>query len=78
MATNYSSLKRALQQWAEENGIKPPEFARRMDYSYQHAYRLLRGDLDVTNDTIGRLVLNYGTDAVAEITALANQSAPTA
>lgn len=72
-------LKSALQAWAEAQGIKPPDFSRRMGYSYNHAYQLLVGDTDVTDGVMGRLLLSYGPDAAAQVINLAGvEAAPVA
>lgn len=55
--------KEALQQWANQNGITPPDFARTMGYSYNHAYQLLRGEAEVKIEMLGRFVVAYGTEA---------------
>lgn len=60
-------LKAALQRWAEEKGISPAEFARALDYSYNHAYQLLRGDLPVTVETIGRMALAFDAQEVQKL-----------
>ena len=64
---NPTQMTARLRAWAEQNKISPAEFARAMDYSYNHAYQLLRGNVEVTENTLGRLALAYGADAVAEI-----------
>lgn len=61
-------LKERLRNWADRNGIRPADFAKKMGYSYNHAFQLLRGNADVTPEMIGRLVLAYGPQAAAEIT----------
>lgn len=61
------SLTAALRAWAEEQQISPADFARKMDYSYNHAYQILRGDKVATLETLGRLALKYGADAVSNV-----------
>jgi len=60
-------LKAALQKWADENGISPKEFSQAAGYSYNHAYQLLRGGQPVTAETLGRVAMFYGSEAVAYI-----------
>lgn len=68
--TPIHSMKSALQRWAEAQGIRPNDFAEKTQYSYQHAYNLLRGSANVTDETLGRLARVYGVEAVQEILAL--------
>lgn len=68
-----NALKLALQQWLDEQGLKIPEFANRMGYSYMHAYQLVRGNGKVTAETLGRIVLYYSPEAAAEIKNLAEK-----
>jgi predicted transcriptional regulator len=60
-------LKAGLKEWAERHAISAPEFQRKMGYSYNHAYQILKGAKDVTSDTLGRIGLAYGGSAVEEI-----------
>jgi plasmid maintenance system antidote protein VapI len=69
------AMKQGLQKWADRNFIRPADFARKMGYSYNHAYQLLRGEENVTADMLGRIVITYGPDAAAEILKLANEQA---
>lgn len=61
------TAKEALQNWANDKNITPPTFARDMGYSYNHAYQLLRGESDVTLETLGRFVVAYGLQAAQPI-----------
>jgi transcriptional regulator with XRE-family HTH domain len=53
--------------WAKRNGISPKEFAARTGYSYMHAWNLLRGSVDVTAETLGRIAIGYGAGTVEEL-----------
>ncbi len=66
-----SPLKRALQVWADEHDITPALFSKTAQYSYNHAYQMLKGALEVSDNTIGRIARYYGAEAAAEILALA-------
>lgn len=55
--------KAALVEWAEKNEVTPANFALDMDYTYNHAYQLLRGDAEVTPEMLGRFIITYGTEA---------------
>jgi len=59
--------KEALVQWAKRNAINPVKLAEKVGYSYMHCWSLLRGDTAITAETLGRLVLAFGTESVAEI-----------
>lgn len=61
--------KDALQSWANKNHISPAEFGRKMGYSYNHAYQLMRGEAEVTIDMLGRFMVAYGADDAKEIAA---------
>jgi plasmid maintenance system antidote protein VapI len=70
-----SSLKRGLMAWAERHNVRPPEFGRRMGYTYGHAYQLLRGGAEVTVEVIGRLALAYGGETADEVARLGQERA---
>lgn len=61
------SLTEGLRSWAERNGVRPAEFARKTGYSYMHAYQLLHGNAQAADETLGRVARTYGAGAVAEI-----------
>ena len=68
-----TNLKNGLRKWVEQKEISIPDFARQMEYSYNHAYQLLRGTYAaVTAEVIGRIVLVFGAEAAEEILDLAN------
>lgn len=60
-------LTKGLRRWAELGGISPTDFARVTGYSYQHSYNLLRGNGQVTDETLGRVLRTFGNEAAAEI-----------
>lgn len=62
-----SSPKQALQIWAQQHNITPAQFAKDTEYSYQHAWNILAGETDVTLETLGRIVIAYGTDSVLPV-----------
>jgi hypothetical protein len=71
-----ADLKAGLRRWAEVNGISVPDFARKMEYSYNHAYQLLRGTYaDATPMMIGKVAMAYGADAAQQILEFSDLSA---
>ena len=62
-------LTEGLRSWAEGRAITPAEFARKTGYSYQHAFNVLRGGSEATDDTLGRVTRCYGPEAAMEILA---------
>jgi len=61
------SAKKALQNWAADNGITPAAFAEKTGFSYQHAWNLLKGSTSPTDATLGRIVMAYGAEAAKKI-----------
>jgi plasmid maintenance system antidote protein VapI len=70
-------LTKALRRWAEEGNISPTDFAQVTGYTYQHAYNLLRGNGQVTDDTLGRILRTYGSEVAAEIVKLSQAESST-
>ncbi|PKN93962.1 MAG: hypothetical protein CVU44_06050 [Chloroflexi bacterium HGW-Chloroflexi-6] len=66
------NLKTAMAQWVEQQGVRPVDFARKMGYSSAYAWSLLRGQANVTTETLGRFVMAYGSQAAGEVLALAS------
>lgn len=64
---NRGTYNKAFQMWAKREAIRPIDFATKTGYSYIHAYNLLRGASDVTFETLGRIMLGYGTAVMNEI-----------
>lgn len=54
-------------EWAERRGLGPKDFSIKMDYSYNHAAMMLRGEVRFGYLQLGRLVQAYGLNAAAEI-----------
>ncbi len=67
------TLTEGMRGWAERQGIKPADFARKTGYSYQHAYQLLRGNAEVMDETLGRVARCYGLEAVEAILGSSSQ-----
>jgi hypothetical protein len=66
-----TKLKRGLTRWAQKHEITPVGFAAKMNYAYATAWDLVRGKRPFTQEAFGRFALAYGTDAAAELLALA-------
>lgn len=64
-------LKQGLIRWSQKYGVTPAAFARRMKYAYATAWDLIRGKRQFTQEAFGRFAIAYGTDAAAELLALA-------
>ncbi|MBI5294588.1 MAG: hypothetical protein HY869_03865 [Chloroflexi bacterium] len=69
-----TTLKRGLILWAQKHGVTPAVFAEKMDYAYATAWDLIRGKRQFTQEAFGRFAIAYGTDAAAELLALAEIS----
>lgn len=69
------ALKAALRKWADDRGLTPADFARATGYSYNHAYQLLKGEMPVTDATVGRLVMVWGAAVATEMGIVAHQEA---
>ena len=65
------TLKDGLIVWVEKHNIRITDFAFEMEYTYKHAWSILRGGSPFTSEAFGRFVLAYGTDAACELLALA-------
>ena len=66
-----TNLKSGLIRWAQKYEITPTGFAEKMSYAYATAWDLIRGKRPFTQEAFGRFALAYGTDAAAELLALA-------
>lgn len=64
-------LKYGLIRWAQRHEVTPVAFAEKMSYAYATAWDLIRGKRPFTQEAFGRFALAYGTDAAAELLALA-------
>lgn len=68
--TMEEKLTEGVRAWAEQENIRPMDFAKVTGYSYQHAHNLLKGKGQATDETLGRISRTYGAAAVKEILAL--------
>ena len=66
------NLKRGLVRWSQKYGVTPAAFAGKMNYAYATAWDLIRGKRQFTQEAFGRFAIAYGTDAAAELLALAD------
>ena len=66
-----TKLGNGLTRWIAKHEIKPAEFAKKMGYSYVHAWSLLTERTPFTQEAFGRFTVAYGTDAAAELMGLA-------
>jgi hypothetical protein len=62
MDTPRMDYKQILKTWAERHQITPAELHRITHYSYQHVWDLLRGNGEVTEGTIGRILASVPSD----------------
>lgn len=62
-----SSPKQALQIWAKQRNLTPTQFAKDTKYSYAYAWSILSGEADITLETLGRIVVAYGSDSVISV-----------
>lgn len=53
--------KMALRKWAFANEITPAQFAKRTGFTYQYAWGLISGDEIPTVQTLGTILVSYGT-----------------
>jgi len=67
-------LKSVLKKWIEKH-TSISLFAKETGYSYQHAWSLISSKAPITDSVIGRFVLTYGVDALAEWFSLSNHDA---
>lgn len=61
------SLKEAVTLWCQIKGVGIPEFQEKMNYTYQHAWGLLRGEREFTDAALGGFVKSFGTEAAREV-----------
>lgn len=69
-----TKLKQGLIRWSRKYEVTPAAFAGRMNYAYATAWDLIRGKRQFTQEAFGRFAIAYGTDAAAELLALAEMS----
>jgi hypothetical protein len=65
-------LENGLICWVADNDVTPADFARKMGYSYVHAWSLLSKRTPFTREAFGRFTVAYGTFAAAEVMRLAD------
>ncbi|MBT7071402.1 MAG: hypothetical protein HN855_10450 [Anaerolineae bacterium] len=58
-------LKKGLALWVEAH-TDISTFSKVMNYTYQHAWSLVRSKTPITDGVVGRFVLGYGIDALSE------------
>jgi|GEM_PF-1727804 len=68
---SHINLKAGLTRWSQKHAVTPAAFAARMNYAYATAWDLIRGKRQFTQEAFGRFAIAYGTDAAAELLALA-------
>jgi len=66
----------AVRGWTEMAAITPAKFARSLGYSYNHAYQMLKGEGTASVETVGRIAIHFGADAVADILRRLDTSKP--
>lgn len=59
-AVPVSPNKQALRDWAMRNKLSTKSIAQATGYSYQHVWNLLYGSTEPTDETLGRIVANFG------------------
>lgn len=64
-------LKQALRGWVKKHKVSITDFSEKMDYTYAHAWGILRGKLEFTTETFGRFILAYGLAAGQELMSMA-------
>jgi hypothetical protein len=67
-----TKLKQGLIRWSRKYEVTPAAFAGKMNYAYATAWDLIRGKRQFTQEAFGRFAIAYGTDAAAELLALAD------
>jgi hypothetical protein len=68
---SHINLKAGLTRWSQKHAVTPAAFAGKMNYAYATAWDLIRGKRQFTQEAFGRFAIAYGTDAAAELLALA-------
>lgn len=64
-------LNLALLAWCQQQNIDAAALSKKLEITYTHAWRLLAGKSPVTAETLGRIVLAYGSNPAGEIVELA-------
>ena len=64
-------LKQALVAWFKQSRMSLVDFARWMDYGYQYAWNLIRGNAPVTDALLGRFAQIFGPEETEKLLTLA-------
>ncbi len=56
-----------LRHWCRNHRISTNDLAESLGCSYQSAFRLINGDLPVSEKVAGRILMRFGPSAAAEI-----------
>jgi hypothetical protein len=67
MSARSQDLSLGLQAWANRNRISAAALAKSLDYPCRQAQRLLHGDLEVSEATLGRILVRFGPAAAQEV-----------
>lgn len=60
-------LTKAIRVWAKRKGIRPADFARAMEWSYNHAWRVLKDGDSFTLAACGQFAYAFGMETLTEI-----------
>lgn len=60
-------MSKALVVWGKRNNIRPIQFCAKMGWSYNYAFRVLRGHDRFTPAAWGKFLKAYGREALAEL-----------
>lgn len=60
-------LSKALGVWAKRNNVTPARFRDEMGWSYNYAWRVLRGRDRFSEAAWGKFILVYGLNSLAEL-----------
>lgn len=69
MTNSQHNAKQAVEAWLEAQNVSLGEFAKAMDYTYAHAWALVRGQANLSDEFVGRLLAAYGAEAAEPISA---------
>jgi len=67
-------LNKALQVWRKRYNIRPIDFSKNMGWSYNYAYKVLRGEYDFGEASWGRFINSYGFEEFTRLVEIATQS----
>lgn len=66
------AVTRALGVWAKRNNVRAIDFALKMDWSYNYAWRILKGKDKFSPAAYGTFILKYGMNALKEVFRIAD------